>query len=108
MIQDTAGPVTVVDVSPHGHVKGGMGMSHGTPAREQAQGGRIAISKFIDRDGVAVRRTVEMTDGGVYETLGLAPLRPGRSPAPSRTPHDLDYVIAVDARLIDARPPSRR
>jgi NTE family protein len=41
-----------------------------------------------------VRRTAEMTDRGVYETLNLAPLRPGRSPAHA---HDLDYVIAVDA-----------
>jgi len=33
--------------------------------------------EFIDRDGVAVRRTVEMTERGMYETIGLAPLRPG-------------------------------
>jgi len=44
-----------------------------------------------------VRRTVEMTDGGVYENLGLAPLRPGRSPAHTAHAHDLDCVIAVDA-----------
>ena len=44
-----------------------------------------------------MRRTVEMTDRGVYQTLGLAPLRPGRSPAHTAHAHDLDYVIAVDA-----------
>ena len=44
-----------------------------------------------------MRRTVEMTDGGVYQNLGLAPLRPGRSPAHTAHAHDLDYVIAVDA-----------
>lgn len=38
-----------------------------------------------------------MTDGGVYDNLGLGPLLPGRSKAFTSHVHDLDYIIAVDA-----------
>ena len=42
-------------------------------------------------------RTVAMTDGGVYDNLGLSPLLPGRSAAFTRHVYDLDYLIAIDA-----------
>ncbi|MGW4420479.1 patatin-like phospholipase family protein [Streptosporangium sp. NPDC004631] len=42
-------------------------------------------------------RTVTMTDGGVYDNLGLSPLSPGRSRTFTSHVYDLDYVIAVDA-----------
>lgn len=52
---------------------------------------------FIKRDGTRERRTVMMTDGGVYDNLGLTPLLPGRSAAYTSHVYDLDYIIAVDA-----------
>jgi NTE family protein len=43
------------------------------------------------------RHAVLLTDGGVYDNLGLTVLQPGRSSA--HTPHvyDVDYIIASDA-----------
>ena len=38
-----------------------------------------------------------MTDGGVYDNLGLAPLLPGRSTKYSSHIFDLDYIVAVSA-----------
>jgi len=43
------------------------------------------------------RRTVALTDGGVYDNLALSPLLPGRSPQYTHHVYELDYVIAVDA-----------
>jgi predicted acylesterase/phospholipase RssA len=43
--------------------------------------------------------SVVMTDGGVYDNLGLSPLLPGRSPAHTGHSYDLDYLIAVDAGI---------
>ncbi|MDP3966721.1 MAG: patatin-like phospholipase family protein [Nocardioides sp.] len=42
-------------------------------------------------------RTVLMTDGGVYDNLGLSPLLPGRSKKFTHHVYDLPYLIAVDA-----------
>ncbi|MEV5413169.1 ThiF family adenylyltransferase [Thermopolyspora sp. NPDC052614] len=53
--------------------------------------------EFIKHDGVRERRTLLMTDGGVYDNLGLTPLLPGRSAAHTSHVYDLDYIIAVDA-----------
>ncbi|WP_344496010.1 patatin-like phospholipase family protein [Nonomuraea monospora] len=52
---------------------------------------------FVGRDGTRERRTLLMTDGGVYDNLGLTPLLPGRSAAHTSHVYDLDYIIAVDA-----------
>ena len=54
--------------------------------------------EFRDRaTGAVSTKTVVMTDGGVYDNLGLTPLLPGRSG--EYTPHvyDLDYLIVADA-----------
>ncbi|MES3638046.1 patatin-like phospholipase family protein [Mycobacterium intracellulare] len=54
--------------------------------------------EFRDRATGAVNtKTVVMTDGGVYDNLGLTPLLPGRSA--EYTPHvyNLDYLIVADA-----------
>lgn len=53
--------------------------------------------EFERRDGSRHDQQVVMTDGGVYENLGLAPLLPGRSAL--HTPHvyELDYIFAADA-----------
>lgn len=45
-------------------------------------------------------RTVQrlsMTDGGVYDNLGITPLLPGRSSKHTAHVYDLDYVITVDS-----------
>lgn len=53
--------------------------------------------RFRDAEGVQDRHAVVMTDGGVYDNLGLAPLLPGRSSQYSQHVYELDYLIAVDA-----------
>ena len=53
--------------------------------------------EFRDQRGAVTPRTVVMTDGGVYDNLGLSPLLPGRSPLHTHHVYDLDYLIAVDA-----------
>jgi NTE family protein len=52
---------------------------------------------FLRHDGARESHTVAMTDGGVYDNLGLSVLLPGRSAAFTDHVYDLDYVIAVDA-----------
>jgi predicted acylesterase/phospholipase RssA len=52
---------------------------------------------FAKRDGTQVRRSLLMTDGGVYDNLGLTPLLSRRSVAHTSHVYDLDYIIAVDA-----------
>jgi predicted acylesterase/phospholipase RssA len=53
--------------------------------------------EFRESSGRTVNRTVVMTDGGIYDNLGLTPLLPGRSEQYTRHVYDLDYLIAVDA-----------
>ncbi|MGR0221565.1 patatin-like phospholipase family protein [Agromyces sp. ZXT2-6] len=53
--------------------------------------------EFVGRDGTHRSEQLVMTDGGVYDNLGLAPLLPGRSRQFSSHVFDLDYIVAVDA-----------
>ena len=43
------------------------------------------------------RARVVMTDGGVYDNLGLSVVEPGRSPAHTDHVYEVDYIIACDA-----------
>lgn len=52
---------------------------------------------FERTDGTRHTKSISMTDGGVYDNLGLTPLMPGRSTAFNPHVYDLDFVIAVDA-----------
>lgn len=52
---------------------------------------------FERPDGTQHAENISMTDGGVYDNLGLTPLVPGRSTAFNPHVYDLDVVIAVDA-----------
>jgi NTE family protein len=52
---------------------------------------------FNRTDGTRHRKTMLMTDGGVYDNLALSPLLPGRSRAHTSHVHELSYLIAVDA-----------
>lgn len=52
-------------------------------------------------------RTVSLTDGGVYDNLGLSPLLTGRSSRFTSHVYELDYIIAADAgRGRASRPPA--
>lgn len=53
--------------------------------------------EFRDRGGETTTRTVVMTDGGVYDNLGLSPLLPGRSAEYTGHVYDLDYLLVADA-----------
>jgi len=53
--------------------------------------------EFQRRDGSRRIEQLAMTDGGVYDNLGVAPLLPGRSRQFSSHVFDLDYIVAVDA-----------
>jgi predicted acylesterase/phospholipase RssA len=52
---------------------------------------------FSRRDGSQSAEKVCMTDGGVYDNLGLSVLMPGRSNLFTRHAYDLDYIVSVDA-----------
>lgn len=53
--------------------------------------------EFERTDGTTATKTVVMTDGGVYDNLGLSPLLPGRSQRHTSHVYELDYIIAADA-----------
>lgn len=52
---------------------------------------------MFDRNGVQARHRVLITDGGVYDNLGISCMLPGRDPAYSTNAHPVDYIIACDA-----------
>jgi NTE family protein len=47
--------------------------------------------------GPSTIHTVHLSDGGVYDNLGLSALQPSRSAAYTSHVYDLDYIIACDA-----------
>lgn len=51
----------------------------------------------FERNGTLRRPQVNLTDGGVYDNLGLSVLDPTRSPNHTRHVYRADYVIACDA-----------
>jgi NTE family protein len=53
--------------------------------------------EFIGWDGAPLRARVLLTDGGVYDNLGLTCLAPGRSPKYSTNVHPVDYIVSCDA-----------
>lgn len=48
-------------------------------------------------DGDPHDARVLLTDGGVFDNLGITPMLPGRSPAHSTNVHPVDYIISCDA-----------
>jgi predicted acylesterase/phospholipase RssA len=52
---------------------------------------------FERRDGTTEQHDVALTDGGVYDNLGLSVLLPGRLRQFTSHVYELDYVVAVDA-----------
>jgi predicted acylesterase/phospholipase RssA len=53
--------------------------------------------EFQNSNGICQEHSLAMTDGGVYDNLGLSPLLPGRSSAHTRHVYPLNYIIAIDA-----------
>ncbi|MFF1810790.1 patatin-like phospholipase family protein [Streptomyces sp. NPDC058251] len=53
---------------------------------------------FQHRDGHQ-QHTVLLTDGGVYDNLGLSVLEPGRSPHHTQHVYDVPFIISCDAGL---------
>ncbi len=51
----------------------------------------------FERNGTRTPRTVALTDGGVFDNLGLSVLEPGRNPRYTDHVYNCDYVIACDA-----------
>jgi NTE family protein len=47
--------------------------------------------------GTQSKRRLSMTDGGVYDNLGITPLLPGRSPKHTSHVYDLNYIVSVDS-----------
>ena len=52
---------------------------------------------FESRDGIRHTDRVTLTDGGIYDNLGLAPLWPGRDPAVSINVEDVDAIVCCRA-----------
>ncbi|MER6145193.1 patatin-like phospholipase family protein [Streptomyces sparsogenes] len=52
---------------------------------------------FQHRDGHHEQHTVLLTDGGVYDNLGLSVLEPGRSPHHTQHVYDVPFIISCDA-----------
>lgn len=50
-----------------------------------------------DSDGTSIVQRVSLTDGGVFDNLGLSVLEPGRSATYTHHAYELDYIIACDA-----------
>ncbi len=55
------------------------------------------VMTFHRRNGSLVAERVMLTDGGVYDNLGLAPLWPDRMPDVSVFVEDIDTIIACNA-----------
>lgn len=55
------------------------------------------VLTFVGFDGVERRERVLLTDGGVYDNLGVTALQHGRNPKYSTNVHPVDYVVSADA-----------
>jgi len=62
------------------------------------------VYNFESRSGERKTERVLLTDGGVYENLGVSPLEPGRHPSIASNAYAPDYIVACDAGsgLLDA------
>jgi NTE family protein len=51
----------------------------------------------FERDGVRSEEGVLLSDGGIYDNLGLSVLEPGRSSAFTPHVYDVEYIVSCDA-----------
>lgn len=90
----------VSSCSPHGAIAGSVPLSDAVAASAAFPVLLPQLNRtytFNRTDGTEHTKTMLMTDGGVYDNLGLSPLLPGRSRQFTSHVYDLDYIIAVDA-----------
>jgi NTE family protein len=52
---------------------------------------------WFEKDGAISKHRAIVTDGGVYDNLGITCLLPGRAPRFSTNAHAVDFIIACDA-----------
>lgn len=53
--------------------------------------------RFTKNGVTSVPTRVMLTDGGVFENLGVSPMEPGRTPSISTNGYNPDYIICCDA-----------
>ena len=53
--------------------------------------------RFTKKGHISDPTRVLLTDGGVFENLGVSPMEPGRTPSISTNVFDPDYIICCDA-----------
>lgn len=90
----------VSSCSPHGVIAGPVRVADAVAASAAFPVLLPPLSRaytFSRTDGTEHTEPMRMTDGGVYDNLGLSPLLPGRSQQHTSHVYDLDYIIAVDA-----------
>lgn len=90
----------VSSCSPHGAIAGSVPVSDAVAASAAFPVLLPQLNRtytFNRTDGSEHTQTMMMTDGGVYDNLGLSPLLQGRSRQYTSHVYDLDYIIAVDA-----------
>jgi NTE family protein len=61
-----------------------------------------------DSDGTTRVQRVSLTDGGVFDNLGLSVLEPGPSPMYTHHAYELDYIVACDAATGEPDPANGR
>jgi predicted acylesterase/phospholipase RssA len=90
----------VSSCSPHGTITGSVPVADAVAASAAFPALLPQLSRtytFTRSDGTEHTETMLMTDGGVYDNLGLSPLLPGRSAQHTSHVYELDYIIAIDA-----------
>ncbi len=55
------------------------------------------VLAFTGFDGTERTERVLLTDGGVYDNLGVTALQPGRKPRYSTNVHPVDFIVSADA-----------
>ena len=53
--------------------------------------------RFTRKGSITNPTRVLLTDGGVFENIGVSPMEPGRTPSISTNVFDPDYIICCDA-----------
>jgi len=93
---------TVSSCSPHGVISEPVSVADAVAASAAFPALLPQLNRqytFVRSDGTEHLETMLMTDGGVYDNLGLTPLLPGRHHTHTSHAYNLDSLIAIDAGL---------
>lgn len=86
--------------SPYGEIIGPVSVAEAVAASAAYPVAFPALARryeLRDSSGFTTARNLVMTDGGVYDNLGISPLLPGRSRAHTGHVYDVDYLLVADA-----------